>query len=443
MKRFYVRPLLIALCAAGITVLSVESFGSGFQLFEQDGASVGNYHAGYAAEAADASTAFYNPAGITRFQNQQIVIAGVGVATNVKYKGTVAVNTITTLDGQPQVFPVTSQGGVFAFVPAVHYVTPLSERVGFGFSIDVPFGLKVDYGRSTQLRYASTLSSVQVIDISPTLAIKATDKLSFGAGPDIQSMRGEFNQEGTLGGAELDSDGINSADDTGYGYHAGALYEFSPETRAGLSYHSQVVHHLTGTSDFTGPLARDDGLTGPTHSQRALVNITLPPYTALSVFHKINPQFAVMASAVFTQWDTIQNLTLRDVAGVSGTDRIANMTVVIPQYYRNTWNLSVGGDYYATDKIILRSGIGFDQTPVSSTYRNVQMPDNNRYVVAVGGHYQATKSVGMDLGWMHLFINKAHIIPPPQVTGSEIAYTNGSVTAGADVFSAQVTWDII
>ena len=70
------------------------------------------------------------------------------------------------------------------------------------------------------------------------------------------------------------------------------------------------------------------------------------------------------------------------------------------------------------------------------------MPDNDRYVVAFGGHYQATKAVGFDLGWMHIFVNKAHISPPKQITGSESATTNGSVTAGADVYSGQVTWDI-
>src|SRR5579863_4644936 len=109
MKRFNIRPLLIALCAAGVTALSVQAVASGFQLFEQDGASVGNYHAGYAAEAADASTAFYNPAGITRIKNQQLVFAGVGIATNIKYQGTVSVNTLAV--GKPMTD--TTQGGVF------------------------------------------------------------------------------------------------------------------------------------------------------------------------------------------------------------------------------------------------------------------------------------------------------------------------------------------
>lgn len=438
--RFTFRPLLVALSAAGISALSLQAFSAGFQLFEQDGASVGNYHAGYAAEAADASTAFYNPAGITRFKNQQMVFAGVGVATNIKYKGTVSVNTLNA--GDPM--GTTAQGGVFAFIPALHYVAPLTENTGFGFSVDVPFGMKIYYGRSTPLRYVSTMASVTVIDISPTYAFKITDKASLGFGPDIQPMKGTFNQTGTLSSQELDSDGINTADDTAYGFHFGGLYEFSPCTRAGISYHSKVVHHLTGTTRFSGPLATDPGLDGPTNpSGRAKVNITLPPYTALSIYHRLHPQFALMASAIFTQWNTIQTLVLQDVAGVTpDLNRSASIIATIPQYFRNTWNFSVGGNYYATDQITLRTGIGYDQTPVGNAYRNVQMPDNDRYVIAFGGHYQATKSIGYDLGWMHVFMNKAHINPPAQVTGIESATTDGSVTGGADVFSAQVTWDI-
>lgn len=440
MKRFYIRPLLIALSAVGISALSLQAFSAGFQLFEQDGASVGNYHAGYAAEAADASTAFYNPAGITRFKNQQIVFAGIGVATNIKYQGDVSVSTLNS----GSLMTDTSQGGVFAFIPAIHYVTPLTENTGFGFSVDVPFGMKVNYGRSTVLRYVSTMSSVTVVDISPTYAFKVTDKASFGLGPDIQPMKGEFNQMGTYGNEDYDSDGINSADDTAYGYHFGGLYEFSPDTRAGLSYHSKVVHHLTGTTRFSGPLATNPFLDGPTNPYgRNKLNVTLPAYTALSVYHRVHPQFALMASAIYTQWNTIKNLVLQDVAGVTDNlDRSASLVVTIPQYYRNTWNFSVGGDYFATDKLTLRTGLGYDQAPVGDTYRNVQMPDNNRYIIAFGGHYQTTKTIGLDLGWMHLFMNKAHIDPPEQVTGFEVANTSGSVKGGADVFSAQLTWDI-
>lgn len=439
-----VRPIIKFISGAGLAALSTQVFASAFQLWEQDAASIGNYHAGYAAEAADASTAFYNPAGITRFKHQQIVFSGAAVTTSVKYQGTVNVTYTDPNIGVNGPQSTTAQGGNFGLIPALHYVTPLNDFIGFGFSIDVPFGSKLDYGNSTPVRYVSTKSEVTVIDISPSLGIKITEKGSIGFGPDIQSMKGEFNQVGTIVDETFDSNGLNTASDTGYGYHLGGLYEFTPDTRVGLSYHSQVVHHLTGTSTFEG-----QEIVGETiESSRAKLNITLPPYTALSVYHRLHPKVALMASAIYTQWQTIQSLVLQNVAGVvinEDVDPVANnaITVMIPQHFRNTWNFTVGADYYVTDEITLRGGLGYDQTPVRNAYRNVQLPDNNRYVVALGGHYQATKAVGFDLGWMHVFLNKAHVAPPPQVTGAQIGTTSGSVTSGADVLGAQVTWDIV
>lgn len=441
MNRFLVRPLKALLYATGLVALSTDAFASAFQLWEQDGASVGNFHAGYAAEASDASTAFYNPAGLTRFKNQQLVFAGAGVFTSVKYQGTVSVNQLENTGPQP----VTAQGGTVGLIPALHFATPMNDYLGFGFSVDVPFGLKADYGKSTLLRYITTESSVMVVDISPSIAIKVTNKASIGLGPDVQVMKGEFDQVGTYADETMDSDGINQATDTGYGYHAGVLYEFTPETRAGLSYHSQVVHHLTGTSSFTGPLA--EALDANIHSRRAKVNITLPPYTALSAYHQLNSAWALMGSVIYTQWSTIQNLILQNVAGIELIEDVptpsTSIVVVVPQHFRNTWNVTVGADYFATDQITLRGGVGIDQTPTRDAYRNVQMPDNNRFVVAFGGHYQASKAIGLDLGWMHVFLQNASIAPPPQVTGAEVGVTNGTVKSGADVISGQVTWDIV
>lgn len=441
MTCFKLRKLTVALTFSSLLVFSSHAMASAFQLWEQDATNIANFHAGYAAAAYNASTAFYNPAGINRFTNQQLVFAVDPVFTSFKYTGTAAINTIE--DGAPQA--VTAQGGSVSFIPAMHYVTPLSEIVAFGLSVDVPFGLMTNYGKSTALRYVSTMSSVKVIDISPVLSFKLSDKIAFGFGPDLQIMHGEFDQVGTNGVIEWDGDGINRADDTGYGMHAGMMYDLSAATRFGLSYHSQVVHHLTGTSSFSGPLVKEalEIPSGEITSKRAKVNITLPPYTALSAYHKLNADVAVMGTVIYTQWSTLQNLVLQNVAGIQDLEASTNVIVTIPQHFRNTYSLSLGADYFATDKITLRGGLGYDQTPVNNSYRNVQMPDNNHYALAVGGHYQTTSTIGFDIGWTHIFVKQANVNPPAQVTGDEIATTNGSVNGGADVFAAQLVWDLV
>ncbi len=464
MKRFVTRRLVTALCATGMFGLSTGAMASAFQLWEQSGASVGNYHAGYAASAEDASTAWFNPAGITKFKHQQIVLGGAAIMSSFKYKGSI---NLATTASQVNYFPsVTAQGGAFGLVPNLHYVTPLTEKLGFGFSVDAPFGLRTDYGTSTPMRYAATRTSITVVDISPSLAYEINKQFSVGLGFDVQKASGEFdNVSGsravisttplvTAYTPALDTTATNRANGTGYGYHAGVMYDLNQDTRFGLSYHSQVVHHLTGTSKFVGPIAQGlNALSNPGYgviaSNRAKVNVTLPAYTALSGFHHLTPKWNVMGSLIYTQWSSFSALNFQGLAGAVpsaaspvGVAGSSSFNATIPENYRNTWNISLGGDFLATETFTLRSAIGFDQTPVRNAERNVQLPDNNRYVIALGGHYKATKSVAVDLGWTHLFMKQARVNPGPLQTGAKIVTTSGHVNGGADVFGGQITWDI-
>lgn len=414
-----------------------DAYAAAFQLWEQDAASIANYHAGYAAEANDASIAFYNPAGIMRFKNQQIVFGGDSVITDFKFEGTVGVDTI--FSGDP--VPATAQGGNYNFIPFLHYVAPLNDWMGFGFSVDVPFGLKTTWGRNTNLQYAATTTATTVVDVSPAFAFQVTDKGSIGLGLDIQRMDAEFDSSGGIGFPTLTADSVNKLSDTGYGGHAGVLYQFTENSRVGLSYHSQVVHHLNGSSQFTGPLATS--INGGPASSQISTNMTLPPYTALSVYQRVHPKVALLATAIFTQWNLFKALILNDATGIDENgDLSRHLQITVLQYYRNVWNVAVGADYYVTDDIILKTGLGYDQSPITQAYRTIQLPDNNRFVIAFGGHYQANKSIGMDLGWQHLFLQQTHLQPAPQVIGGMTITTAGSVRGGADVFAGSITWDI-
>lgn len=438
MNRHTARRLATVLCATGLLGNASQALASAFQLWEQDAASVANYHAGYAALATDASTSFYNPAGITRIKNQQVVLGVDAVMTDLKFRGTIN-NPLLGIPAQPM--QTTAQGGTFSLVPDLHYVAPISDRVGFGFSVDIPFGLKTNYGISTPVRYTNTQTSIRIIDYSPALGIQITDQGSVGFGFDVQRAFAEIDSVASLGSPLFDTPYTNRATDTAYGYHLGGLYQFTPCTRAGMSYHSQVVHHLSGSSKLIGVLPNAI-IGGPVIASRATANLTLPPYTALSIYHKPNSRVAVMGSVIYTQWTTFKNLILNNAAGFVGFAPSTSVQLIIPENYRNTWNASIGADYYPNDQFILRGGVGYDETPLNNTNRNLQLPDNNRYVIALGGHYQATKTIGFDLGWTHLFIAQARVNPAPSPSPSLVVTTDGNANGGANVIGGQVTWDI-
>ena len=424
--------------ASVLAGFSSHAAASAFQLFEENGAGTGDYHAGGAAEANDASTEFYNPAGLVRIKNQQMVVGGVLIPTDIQYKGSVEVNTVNP--GAPT--QVVAQGGTLNVIPNFHYAAPLTDRLVFGFGITVPFGLETDYGDDTFLRYAGTETQLQTINISPTLGFAITDKLSVGAGFDAQYLEGQFDQYAGLFSG-FDTTSTNKGSSWGYGYNLGVLYQFTPHTRVGLSYRSRILQDLTGKSTFSGPLA--NSLSGGTQvSYNLNGKIVLPPTSIASFYHDFNSRWAIMGSAMFTQWKSFDDLVLNNVASLNTTTGQADnqQSITVHEDFRNTWNYALGAQYTLSDKWLFRGGIGYDETPTNDTDRNIQLPDSNRFITAVGAHYQANKSVGVDVGWTHLFVKNAPI-NNTQTVGSEQVITVGNATSAANVFGIQLTWDIV
>lgn len=437
-QQLTIRQLYLFMSTLGVLGFSNNVFATGYQLWEQDAASIGNYHAGRAAEVTDASISYYNPAGLVRIHNQQIVIGVDPIVTSFKYNGTIQVSTIS-----PDDIPVTAQGGTFNAIPFAHYAAPLLDNLVFGLSIVSPFGLRTDYDDDTALRYAATLTSLQVVDVAPALGFAINDKLSLGIGLDAEHAKGEFNLVATAFDDSNDTEAENSGSSYAYGFHIGLLYQCNESTRIGLSYHSKITHHLHGDSEFEGPLA-DIFNNGEIKTDDFKTNAILPATTTLSGFHRINPRWDIMGSVIYTQWDVFDQAVLKNVAGIENSVASDSITVVIPENYHNTWNFSVGTNYHATDCLLLRAGIGYDQTPTNDDDRNVELPDESRIVLALGGHYQLTKTLGFDIGWSHYFVlTEADINNNVLVVGDQTSVTNGDVKGSADVYGFQMKWDIL
>jgi len=59
---------------------------AGFALIEQNASGLGNAYAGGAAIAEDASTIFFNPAGLSRISGKQLAVSGEAIGLSVKFQ---------------------------------------------------------------------------------------------------------------------------------------------------------------------------------------------------------------------------------------------------------------------------------------------------------------------------------------------------------------------
>lgn len=67
--------------------ISNSTLALGLSIPFQSAADIGDGRAGNAAVVRDASTNYFNPAGLVRFQHRQLVISDVGVISHFNYNG--------------------------------------------------------------------------------------------------------------------------------------------------------------------------------------------------------------------------------------------------------------------------------------------------------------------------------------------------------------------
>jgi len=462
------KPLRTLVSSAVIGVLAHgAAHAAGFSLYgESAGYTVGNYAAGAAAEAADASTGWYNPAGLALIRNKQVVAGGTGIFPNIRINGS------STFDSEG-LFPYTQEynrlnGSYSGFVPATHFALPVGERTTIGLSMTGPFGLSTDWSPASPVRYSATYTELLTATISPEIGTQIMDHFALGAGMDFQYSRVKFNQ--IIGVPTLlqalgenptmmDTFSNNKGASWGLGFHVGLMAMFNDNhTRLGVNYQSRVRHVFYGHSELKGRLANDFNLLIPPYPGKGVWRnddlfsnpIEFPDVVTLSAYQDINEQFALLGSAVYTGWSSFKTIVLNNVPvpNVSSTPPFpvsqANIISSVPQNYNDAWRFALGANYRVNNQWMLRVGGGYDQTPSNNVDRNVRLPDVDRWAVAVGGHYQWKPTLGFDLGYTHLFSGSRASINSAQALSatSEFFVNSNNGTFAADLVGGQVVWTI-
>ena len=480
MKRV-VQPIRTMASAAVLAMIASQSVqAGGFSLYtESSAAAIGNFAAGSAAEAADASIGWYNPAGLVLLKKQQVLVGGVGVLPSTKLTGTSTYSTVNPL-GTPPILTYQQafnglQGAENALVPSLHYALPLGERAAFGLSIVSPFGLSTNYSSTSPVRYAATLSKLETITVSPELGGMLTDHLSIGAGLDLQYAQVKFNSmigapaylqfyslavDPSITPQTLDSQSYNRGNSFGVGFHVGAMFMFDENhSRIGLNYQSSVTHQFHGQSELEGGLA-DPTLNifapelanaGARFISDGLYsnNITLPEIVTLSAYKDINAKLALLGSVVYSGWSSFQSISLNNVAvgmpssAGDGSFVLATTGSSTTEDYRDAWRFALGANYHVTQQWMMRIGGGYDQTPTVAAHRDVRLPDSDRWALSIGTHYQMRPNVGFDLGYTYLFAANDAQVNNTQAIGATSTYNVNAISKNhAQLVGLQAVWTI-
>ncbi len=411
-KRYSQAFALLALSSLAAT----QAQAGAFLMQEQSAKASGRAFAGEAAIAEDASTIFYNPAGMTELKSSQVIGGGYVIKPQAKVsdRGSTVGGTAVGGRGGDQAFDAQPLGHFYA-------ATPASEDMWVGVAVTVPYGLANKYKPDYYGRYDAIESRIVSIDVAPSVAYKLDQRLSIGGGIDFQYMEAKLvsaiPNPGDLGNPA--SDGKLTIDGEGFsvGYNLGVLWKATDALNIGLSYRAAMDQDLGGGSVQT--------VLGTTTNRDVSTTIALPDIVGLGAAYKLDGATTLLAQANYYNWSRFDKLEFNFSDGSTAT---------LTQKYRDTYGISVGAQHKLTASWTLRGGVEYDQTPTRDAYRSNSIPDADRLWLGLGASYALSETVSFDLSYAHMFANEAPINRTNNFSALGVtAVTTGTTETSSDV----------
>ncbi|MDX2352522.1 MULTISPECIES: OmpP1/FadL family transporter [Stutzerimonas] len=428
--------------AVAVGALSTQAMAAGFALNEQSISGMGTSFAGRSSSADDASTVFGNPAGMALLEREQVSFGMAAIHAKTDISDSTGSFSGPALGGATLPYSGSSDGDMVPFtaVPMGYYVKPIDEKWAVGVGIYVPFGLVTDYESGFQGRYFGDYSEVRVITVQPTVSYRFNEKLSVGFGPTINRIDGELQSKSPNAVGPLGSNDGRvkvTGTDTALGFNAGVLYEFTPQTRAGVTYRSKVAYKLEGDTELSGG---SFALTGAAGDYDASLELDTPESVDVSLTHELNDQWTLYGGAMWTRWSRFEAIVIEnDGIPVPLQGNLA--PIVEEQDWHDTWSYAIGAAYKLNSEWTLRTGLAFDQSPTNNTHRSPRIPTGDRTAISLGLAWNPTEDVTVDLAYSYLREEEVEISRDRSYSGGVLeANYDASYKNRAHGFGAAMTY---
>lgn len=326
-----------ALPALLVAVSGVAGAG-GMQTLEQSASGLGVSYAGSAATADDASTLFYNPAGLTRLPGTQLSVGAVGLKANVE----------ASVGG--------GNAGESTLAPNLYLSRQLTPDWYVGLGVSRPFGLSTEYDAGWAGNAQAIRSEIKTVNYNPSVAYRLSDRVALGFGLNYQKIDVELTSTG----------GSYTGDDSALGWNAGALFTLSPAMRVGIAYRSPISYKVTGSAD---------------------ADLKLPGTFTLSVWQQVSDRWEAMGDLSFAQWNRFDRSDARFLP--AGAD------------YQNSWRLAWGAAYKQSDALKLKFGFAWDRSPTRNGNLSLRAPEYDRFWLSAGLQWNASRLGKVDLGYAY------------------------------------------
>jgi long-chain fatty acid transport protein len=394
---------IVTLACIAMLPLSYTA-AEGYQVNSQSAKQAGMGHVGVAMKLG-AESMHFNPAGLGFLDKTIDLSAGVsGVFSSGEY----------TKDN-------------YSHKPDNDPSTPLYFYAGFkiydfmsaGISVTNPYGSAMNWGKNWAGAHLIQDISLKSFSIQPTLAFKVGDRLSLGAG--MMMMFGDFSlsraliTSGDLAAAatvnpalqpladkykDITPVGATLSGKAGIklGFNIGAMYDITDQLTVGVSYRSKVKMKVpegtaqlsyaneTELKDILGPMIP------PLDQGTFEAELPLPSNLNVGVSYKPVDRLTLSGEVQFVGWGAYKELNVQ-----FWQEGLKGYSLSAKKEYKNSRIYRIGGQFATTDRLDLRLGFYFDESPVKDDFLNPETPSMNKLGTTAGFSFRPADKLSIDL----------------------------------------------
>ncbi len=277
----------------------------------------------------------------------------------------------------------------FFAIPGFSAAVPFKDgKYAFGLAAYVPYGRSVQWANDSffaknNISYAGSMT---VADITPNFAMRLTDSISFGIGPDL--YYGKVEQKTIFSGMAAYLFGLPSgteskltADGEAIGWNTAVTWKMTEKQRLAATYRSPFTIKYKGDNELSSGGKSDVD-----------AEIEYPTIIGLAYGIELTDTLRAEVNGEWIDFSQYEELKIND------TD--PRFAATVQQQLKETWTAGIGAEWKFIPQWALRSGFMYLKNPTPDKTYGPLGPDEDQGVVSVGLGYE-TDHYTIDLGYAY------------------------------------------
>lgn len=263
----------------------------------------------------------------------------------------------------------------------------INDKISAGLGVYTPFGSAVDWGKEWSGKNLIQEVTLTAIYFQPTLSYRINEKLSVGAG--LTAVLGSFEIDRALPAPIGQNNVVNlEGDETGFGFNAGIHFQANEKISIGLTYRSKVEINL---EDGDATFSMDPALASSFPNGKFAADLPLPATATIGFAYNANEKWLFSIEGSFVEWSEYESL---DFNFENNTESLLDSKN--PRNYDDAFIIRVGAQYTMNEKIKLRAGFYYDESPIQDDFFNPETPNSDNLGFTGGFSYQAGSRFSLD-----------------------------------------------